>query len=100
LLRAAAIVACDCTRGVSSGAETGEPNPADLSPDELLAAFRAANGARDIDAFERWALEIDRRRLLENLSRQEIEAPLGKEHGTKRVYLDQDAAEERSILTR
>lgn len=99
LLCLGGIVACERTRGQSAGAKTSRPNPADLSPDELFAAFRAADGARDIDAFERWALEIDRRRLLEGLSREEIEARLGNEHGTRWVYLDQKAVEQRSLLT-
>jgi len=100
LLCAAGIVAYQCSRGPSGGAQTSEPSTADLPADEVFAGFREADKARDIERFEQWALEIDRRRLLENLSRDEIEARLGKEHGTRWVYLDQEAMEARSFLTR
>jgi hypothetical protein len=100
LLCLAGVAAYAWVHAHRGGAETGAAHDVDLPADTLFAAFHAADEARDIDAFERWALEIDRRRLLEALSPEEIEARLGKHHATRWVYLNQEAMKSRSVLTR
>jgi hypothetical protein len=72
----------------------------DQVTEEVFAGFREALAARRIDDFERWALEVDRRRLLEGLSADEIRQCLGSPTGKRWVYLDQEVLESRNPFRR
>jgi hypothetical protein len=74
--------------------------PIDQVTEEVFASFREALAARRVDDFERWALEVDRRRLLGGLSADEIRQRLGNPTGNRWVYLDQEVLKSRNPFRR
>lgn len=83
-----------------AGVDSDGQAPTGTATQEAFTGFREAVAADRLEDLERWALEIDRRRLLEGLSADEIRQALGEPTGKRWVYLDQEVLESRNPLKR
>ena len=66
-----------------------------VSQERLFEEFRKAAFGRDVPEFEKWALELIRRRSLRGLGYSEVEAALGRYPILSRTYADPEFDEEK-----
>ncbi len=96
------ISSCDRDSGRSSSQSAPDLSQPQLPvpADQVFDGFRRSVSEKDIVGFDRWVTEICSRRLLSDLTRDEIRAQLGKPSSERWTTVDREAAESPNLLRR